>query len=130
MRIALWPSLSASENTRECEELVSQNDRFSIFVSEEGERLTGFIEVGLRLYAEGCETSPVGYIEGWYVAPERRKTGTGRELVKVAEEWARLRGCSEMASDSILENVEGQQAHIRLGYTEVERQVCFRKSLI
>jgi aminoglycoside 6'-N-acetyltransferase I len=130
MRIALWPSLSASENARECEELVSQNDRFSIFVSEEGERLTGFIEVGLRLYAEGCETSPVGYIEGWYVAPEHRKTGTGRELVKVAEDWARSQGCSEMASDSILENVEGQQAHIRLGYTEVERQVCFRKSLI
>jgi len=56
--------------------------------------------------------------------------GVGRRLVSAAEEWARARGCTEMGSDSILENVDGQNAHARLGYLEVERQVCFRKSLI
>jgi hypothetical protein len=34
-----------------------------------------------------------------------------------------------MASDALFENTEGQRAHARLGYVEVERQVCFRKDL-
>jgi hypothetical protein len=35
-----------------------------------------------------------------------------------------------MGSDAILDNTDGQRAHARLGYAEVERQVCFRKSLV
>lgn len=98
-------------------------------MAEQNGQLVGFVEVSLRDYAEGCESSPVGYLEGWYVVPEHRKTGIGRRLVQAAEDWARAKGCSEMASDSELSNTQGQQAHARLGYQEVERMVCFRKSL-
>ena len=36
----------------------------------------------------------------------------GRDLVHVAEEWACEKGCTEMASDTWLENEASIQAHI------------------
>ena len=71
----------------------------------------------------------MGYIEGWYVKSEFRRQGVGRQLVHAAEEWARSRGCTEMGSDSLLSNVDGQRAHVQLGYEEVDRVVTFRKAL-
>jgi aminoglycoside 6'-N-acetyltransferase I len=91
--------------------------------------MIGFLEASLRAYADGCDSSPVGYIEGWYVLPEHRRRNVGRSLVQAAEDWARTRGCSEMASDVLLQNTISQQAHIRLGYEEVDRVVQYRKGL-
>lgn len=127
LRTALWPD-SAADFELEVSKILN-NHRLASFVAEKDGQLVGFVEVSLREYAEGCESSPVGYLEGWYVAPRHRKTGIGRRLVQAAEDWARARGCSEMASDSELSNTQSHQAHARLGYQEVERIVCFRKSL-
>jgi GNAT superfamily N-acetyltransferase len=43
----------------------------------------------------GCcnPVHPVGYIEGWYVAPKYRRRKVGTKLVAAAEEWARDQGC-------------------------------------
>jgi aminoglycoside 6'-N-acetyltransferase I len=91
--------------------------------------LLGFAEVSRRLYAEGCETSPVGFLEGWYVVPEHRRQGVGRALVAAAEAWARSLGCREFASDALAENTLSTTAHRALGFEEVEVIRCFRKSL-
>jgi len=45
------------------------------------------------------------------------------------EQWGLEVGCSELASDALLENVDSHRAHGRLGFKEVERLVAFRKSL-
>lgn len=127
LRTALWPG-SEADFELEVEQILSDPDLHS-FVAEIEGTLVGFIEVSLRAYAEGCNSSPVGYLEGWYVTPEHRKGGTGRRLVEAAEDWARAKGCTEMASDTEVHNTLSQQAHARLGYTEVERIVCFRKTL-
>jgi len=127
LRIALWPD-SAGDFEREVSEILN-TDHLASFVAEQDGVLVGFAEVSLRAYAEGCESSPVGYLEGWYVAPTHRNTGVGRRLVEAAEDWARAKGCSEMASDTELHNTQSQQAHARLDYQEVERMVCFRKTL-
>lgn len=92
-------------------------------------RLAGFAEVGARDYADGCDTSPVAYLEGWYVDPDVRRTGVGAALVRAAEAWARGRGYAEFASDALLDNVASQQAHAALGFAEVERSVKYRKAL-
>jgi aminoglycoside 6'-N-acetyltransferase I len=68
-----------------------------------GESVVGFAEVSLRVRAEGCGSSPVGYLEGWYVTPSARRGGIGCELMAALEERARSRGCTEMASDTELE---------------------------
>ncbi len=95
----------------------------------QGGRLGGFVWAGQRDYAEGCETSPVAYLEEWFVERDLRRLGLGRTLVKRAEGWARERGLQELASDTGLENILSQAAHRALGFAEVERIVCFRKAL-
>ncbi|GIW25926.1 aminoglycoside 6'-N-acetyltransferase [Meiothermus sp.] len=126
LRQALWPG---ADDPSEVMAQLAHPERFQILVAEEEGRLVGWAEVSLRDYAEGCETSPVGFLEGWYVAPTHRRRGIGRRLVEAAEDWARAKGCIEMASDTELHNTSSQLAHTRLGYQEVERLVCFRKSL-
>ena len=100
------------------------------FVIERGEsRLGGFIEMGQRDYAEGCETSPVAYVEGWYVDEDLRRQGWGASLIRVAEDWARNQALREIASDTWLENETSIQAHLALGFSEEDRIVTFRKKL-
>lgn len=129
MRCALWPGLPESETNNDCDDILSHPERCAVFLSEESGTPTGFVEASLRLYADGCSTSPVGYVEGWYVDPKVRRRGVGRALLSAAEQWARTKGCTEMGSDTGLENVGSQRAHVRVGYAEVERLVIFRKSL-
>jgi aminoglycoside 6'-N-acetyltransferase I len=92
-------------------------------------QLGGFLEASLRRYADGCSTSPVGYIEGWYVDDDVRRQGVGRQLVKTAEHWALVQGCREMASDCEIDNEVSFRAHLAIGYAEVERLIHFQKPL-
>jgi aminoglycoside 6'-N-acetyltransferase I len=89
----------------------------------------GFAEVSRRAYAEGCDSSPVGFLEGWFVIPERRGQGVGRALVEAAEAWARRLGCREFASDAVANNGLSAAAHRGVGFEEVVVIRCFRKSL-
>lgn len=103
--------------------------RNAIFVARSETTAIGFTHVGLRVYADGCETSPVGYIEAWYVEEEYRRTGAGAGLIAAAENWARELGCTEMGSDCLLDNDVSLAAHTAIGYTESERLIAFRKDL-
>ncbi len=107
-----------------------RRDPAAVFLAEDDEgRVVGFAEATLRSHAEGCVTSPVAYLEGWYVLATHRGCGVGTALLCAVEEWARREGCSELASDAELPNVTGAAAHRALGFAEVERIVCFRKSI-
>jgi aminoglycoside 6'-N-acetyltransferase I len=67
--------------------------------------IVGFLEMSLRHeYVEGCETSPVAYLEGIFVLGEHRNKGVAKLLVKQAEEWAINAGCTEIASDAEITN--------------------------
>ena len=126
---ALFPEYSAEELAAGMREHRARSDA-EVFVAErEDASVAGFVEVGSRPYADGCNTSPVGYIEAWYVDPDVRRMGYGRALLAAAEEWARGRGYREMASDSRLDNEISHAAHRRAGYDEVDRVVQFRKVL-
>lgn len=125
MRAALWPA----DHRAEIAEWFA-NPSFAVFVAErDGGALGGFVEVGERAYAEGCDSSPVAFLEGWYVDEDLRGSGVAAALVRAAEEWARAHGHTEMASDTELTNDRAIAAHRRLGYDEVERLVCFRRDL-
>ena len=103
----------------------------AVFVIDRGNGsgLAGFSEAGTRSVADGCTSSPVGYVEAWYVDPDARKVGHGRGLLQAGEDWARSRGYSEMASDALIDNVISHESHRRSGYVEVDRVVTFRKPL-
>ena len=102
----------------------------AVIVADRGDgSLAGFVEIGSRSYAEGCETTPVAYLEGWYVDPDVRRTGMGASLLKTAQTWALRHGFSEIASNAELGNEASLQAHLALGFQEAERQICFKKRL-
>ena len=89
----------------------------------------GMIEARLRESAEGCVSSPVGYIEAWFVDENFRGKGVAGMLTQAAEDWAREKGCTEMASDTWLDNEASIRAHVKMGYFEGERLVHFVKKL-
>lgn len=91
--------------------------------------LGGFISFSLRPWAEGCESTPVPYIEGWWVAPDLRQRGVGRMLVAAVEEWCRGEGYVELGSDVELDNTVSLQAHAALGFEPTLRVQYFRKRL-
>ena len=129
LRAKMW-DIEPDENRHEVDEILADQDRWAVFIAcAEGADCLGFLEVRLREYAEGATTSPVGYLEGWYVEPEYRGQGAGSMLVRAGEEWARSHGCTEMASDAEIDNALSIRLHGDFGYEEVERIVCFLKKL-
>lgn len=128
MRLVLWPHCSQEMHQSEISAMLRDRDQAAAFVSPRRDGgLSGFIEVAVRPFAEGCRTQPVGYVEGWYVDPDSRWRGIGRSLIAAAEQWARSKGCKEMASDAEVSNLDGEEAHRRLGYTECSRLVHFKR---
>lgn len=132
MRQALWPE-GASDHAFEIASYFAGRLRepleVLLAIDEPGSPI-GFVELNIRSHAEGCDTNSIGYLEGWYVDPEARQQGVGRALVEAALAWARREGCSEFASDSLVDNEIGAAAHRALGFTEIVQLRCFRKSLI
>ena len=105
--------------------------RYAQFVAYESGRAVGLAEVALRAdYVNGTESSPVAFLEGLYVEPARRRSGIARALVREGARWARQRGCTEFASDALLDNAASHAVHRALGFEETERVVFFRRRLI
>jgi aminoglycoside 6'-N-acetyltransferase I len=135
MRLALWPDLSVDEDRQELEAALSGKPHstmpLSILVAEtDTGDLIGFLEVGLRSHADGCDSRvPVGFVEGWFVSERLRKMGVGANLLAAAEDWARAHGCIEMASDTWVDNDGSQRVHDELGFELVDRCVHYRKAL-
>ena len=89
----------------------------------------GFISFSLRPWAEGCESTPVPYIEGWWVEPQLRRQGVGRALMSAVEQWCADRGYSELGSDVELHNEISLRAHEVLVFERTLRLQYFRKRL-
>jgi aminoglycoside 6'-N-acetyltransferase I len=135
LREALWPEASAEDHRAELIPILAGRPNSTlplvIFVAETGNGLlTGFLEVGLRSHADGCDPRvPVGFVEGWFVVEEHRRRGVGAQLLMAAEDWARAQGSVEMASDTWLDNDPSQRVHESLGFEVVDRCVHYRKAL-
>ena len=49
--------------------------------------------------------------------------------MQACEDWAKENGCQEFASDCELENVDSLAMHLKLGFSEENRIICFTKKL-
>ena len=100
------------------------------FLALDGDKAVGFAQCQLRHdYVEGCETSPVGFLEGVYVDDDHRRSGVARALLSACEEWARSVGCSEFASDCEIDNHDSLAWHLKNGFAEMGRTIWFAKKL-
>lgn len=132
MRHALWPESSEAEHRAEIEGYFAgraTEPQEVLLAEDDAGRPLGFAELSLRPCAEGCLTSPVAYLEGWYVTPDARRRGVGRRLVAAAEDWGRHQGCRELASDTAAGNTVSAAAHRAAGLEDAGLVRCFRKSL-
>ncbi len=129
LRSLLWPAVEPAVHGLEMRHWLERMDTVVFVVPREQGGLCGFAEVGSRSIAEGCDTTPVAYLEGWYVEEDVRRNGLGRALIAAAEQWARDHGYRELASDAEIANVSSQTAHTALGFSEVSRAVSYVKAL-
>ena len=129
LTLALWPEGVYAEELEQAKNLISST-KDVVFLAKVQEDYIAFIHTSLRTdYVEGTNSSPVAYIEGIYVSPSYRRIAVAAQLLAKAENWARQQGCTEMGSDTEIANLLSQQFHVGSGFTEVNRIVCYRKTL-
>ena len=125
----LWPEAEEAELRQDFRAMTEAGDG-ALFLAAENGRDIGFAQCQLRHdYVEGTESSPVGYLEGIYVREGCRRRGTAKELLRRCEEWAARQGCREFASDCELTNAESLAFHLKAGFKEANRLICFTKPL-
>ncbi|MBR6006206.1 MAG: GNAT family N-acetyltransferase [Clostridia bacterium] len=106
------------------------SDDSAVFAEKANGEFIGVALCSLRRdYVEGCDTSPVGYLEGVSTREGYRGRGIARRLVAECEQWAREKGCTEFASDCELTNTASLDFHLHIGFSEENRIICFRKPL-
>lgn len=129
LALMLWPGHTLEELIEDMKQLIIQPEA-AVILAYDNNKTIGFAQCQLRYdYVEGTGSSPVGYLEGLYVKEAFRKQGIGKNLVGFCENWAKQKGCSEFASDCELENKESLAMHLKLGFTEANRVICFTKKL-
>ena len=129
LAVKMWTSHSAAELAEDFRELMSSPE-CAVFIMYAGDTPIGFSQCQLRHdYVEGTESSPVGYLEGIFVDEAHRRQGCARKLLAACEEWAKKMGCSEFASDCELTNAESLAFHLKMGFIEANRIICFTKEI-
>ena len=129
LALLLWPGHEPEALSADLAPLLDQPDAAVFLCGSEG-RMVGFAQCQLRRdYVEGCETSPVGYLEGVYVEEAHRRRGVAAALVAACQDWARTQGCREFASDCELDNADSLRFHLGVGFEEANRIICFTRKL-
>lgn len=129
LAVQMWKSSTIQELTDEFYEYIDY-EKFVIFLAALNDCVIGFAQCGLRHdYVEGTDTTPVGYLEGIFVTEEYRNRGVAGSLLEACQEWARSQGCTEFASDCELINEDSLKFHLKMGFEEANRIICFTKRL-
>jgi aminoglycoside 6'-N-acetyltransferase I len=131
LRRALWPDGNAAEHRGEAEALLARaGEAIAVLARDAAGTAIGFAEARLRRDpVNGCATTPVAFLEGIFVQPGHRRRGVARALCRAVEAWAAALGCTELASDALLDNAAAHRMHRALRFEEAERVVFYRKAL-
>lgn len=118
------------EHMRDGEKIIQSNDLISFLICDDKERFIGFSDASIRRdYVNGCNHSPVAYLEGIFILNEFRQLGLSSLLINEVENWGKSKGCLELASDTSLDNHTSKKMHEKLGFTQTETVVFFKKNL-
>ena len=129
LALQMWEDNTLEGLTADLAEIIA-NPESAVFLLYDGDAAVGFAQCQLRHdYVEGTDSSPVGYLEGIFVEEAYRNKGYAKELLKQCEAWAKDMGCTEFASDCELENTGSLAFHLKMGFEEANRVICFTKRL-
>ena len=91
LAVQMWKDHSPDELAEEFHRLI-KNDDAVCFLKYAGGAPVAFAQCQLRHdYVEGTDSSPVGYLEGIFVADGYRNNGYAAELLAECEKWAKRR---------------------------------------
>ncbi len=129
LSLELWPDCNYDEEKSQWEELIHAQDHYCALAKMNHEYV-GFIHISIRYdYVEGAESNTTAYVEGIYVRSAYRKKQIATALLSSGEVWAKSKGLHQLASDTEVDNQISQLFHQQLGFTEVNRIVCFIKTI-
>ncbi len=129
MAVLMWKDHTVEDLEGEFKEIIC-SDKGAVFLALADDQVIGFAQCQLRHdYVEGTSGGPVGYLEGIFVKEEYRNLGYAGKLLGKCEEWARKKDCREFASDCELHNKVSFKFHLKMGFSEVNRIICFTKKL-
>lgn len=127
LRKQLWPGHPDDAHLADGEEIL-QADHLASFIAMADGVAIGFADASIRHdYVNGCDSSPVVFLEGIFVLPSFRQRGVAKQLIAAVQRWGTNKGCREMASDTSPENTISQKVHQALGFEETERVIFYRK---
>jgi aminoglycoside 6'-N-acetyltransferase I len=130
LTMQLWPDSSSDDLKKEMQDILHSDRESGVIARLEDGTAIAFMNLSQRSdHVPGATQSPVAYLEGIYVVKAYRKTGVGRRLIDYAEDWAIRQGCSQFASDALLDNVASHSFHKQVGFREVERTVAYIKEI-
>jgi aminoglycoside 6'-N-acetyltransferase I len=127
--LELWNDCDFDEELENYQTLIGSDTEICYLAKIQGQYIA-FIHLSTRHdYVEGADELPIAYVEGMYVEPNFQKQGIAKKLMRAAEDWAKQKGYKQIASDTSITNVASIEFHKKIGFTEVERIVCFIKDL-
>jgi len=107
-----------------------KTDKEMGYLYEADNKFVAMMHLSIRSdYVNGTDTSPVLYLEAIYVLSDYRKTGIARKFIDFAENTAKQKGITQLASDCLLENHTSELFHKSCGFREEERVICFVKDV-
>jgi aminoglycoside 6'-N-acetyltransferase I len=81
LRVALWPD-EAANLEGDLDRMLTDCVAANFIARDAGGTAIGFIEAMVRHdYVNGCETSPVAFVEGLFVTEPHRRQGVAQALV-------------------------------------------------
>ena len=123
--------LTIEECTEMHREEFESDDEIAFFLAFDGSIPVGLSYVTHKYeYVEGTDMDgTTGYLEGIYVKPNYRNKGIAKNLVDMCENWAKEQGAREFASGCLIDNNESLAFHLKYGFEETQRIICFNKKI-
>lgn len=125
LRHLLWPGHGLSELRSEAEALLSSPDEVCFLILNDQKQPIGFAEAAIHQAPSG----PYGHLEGWYVVPDHRGQGFGKELVGCVEDWCLHHAIARLTSDTTSSYPLSPEAHKRSGFKKIHEFTIFMKEL-
>lgn len=125
----LWPDQNYEDLKTTFFKILS-SEKFRVLLFQLNTEFIAFLYLGIRTdYVEGSDSSPTGYVEGIYVKPEFRRKGISKKMLQVGEQWIKEKGCTQIGSDTYLDNKVSYDFHTRVGFQESGRLIAFIKDI-
>ena len=129
LALMLFPESSFDEELALHKKILASEEEVGLLYQKDNQYVA-FMNLSIRHdYVNGTDTSPVVFVEALYVLPGYQRRGIGRELIEYAENYARQKGITQLASDCFTDNLLSESFHKSCGFVEKERVICFVKDI-